>query len=61
MQIVKAVPQCPINLNFSGENLLSNFTNQKIHPKSIAMDVAFQKVLLETRRSKLARGFALPG
>jgi hypothetical protein len=59
--IVKAVSQCPINLNFSDENLLSNFTNQKISRKSIGMDVAFEKALLETKRSKLARVFALPG
>ena len=61
MQIVKAVRQCPLNLNFSAENSLSNLRKQKIPPKSTAADVAFQKVLLETKRSKLARVFALPG
>jgi hypothetical protein len=61
MQIVKAVPQCPLNLNFSAENSLSNLRKQEIPRISIAMDVAFQKVLLETKRSKLARVFALPG
>jgi hypothetical protein len=52
---------CSINLNFSSEKVFSKFAKQKIPRKSIAMDVAFQKVLLETMRSKLARVFALPG
>jgi hypothetical protein len=52
---------CSINLNFSSEKVFSKFAKQKIPRKSIAMDVAFQKVLLETMRSKLARVVALPG
>jgi hypothetical protein len=50
-----------MNLNFSSENLFSKLMKQKISRKSIGMDIAFQKVLLETRRSKMARVFALPG
>ena len=62
MQIVKAIPQCATNSNFSAEKSLSNFTNQEISPKSIGVDVAFEKVLLETKRSlKAGPGFALPG
>ena len=57
----KAAPGSPRNLNFSLEKSFSKFTMQKFSRKSIGLDVAFQKVLLETRRSKLARVFALPG
>ena len=46
---------------FSKRKIIFIVRETKIFRKSIGMDVAFQKVLLETKRSKLARAFALPG
>jgi hypothetical protein len=48
-------------LNFSAEKFVFRVHERKFSRKSIGMDIAFHKVLLETRRSKLARVFALPG
>ena len=50
-----------ILLNFSTGRMFSELTKPTNSRKSVGMDVAFQKVLLETKRSKLARVFALPG